>query len=251
MQSMQAILDGLRLEESRDLSRYLMGLAIFLGLLGTFWGLLVTIPSVTDIISALNVGNDAVATFVALKENFKEPLGGMATSFSTSLFGLASSLTIGFLDLQAGHAQNRFYAELEEWLSDLTHFAPGQAAGDEVAAPAYLCALLAQTVEGLDCVQRALANSECTRRKGSREFAELALRNRPASTASSRFTLVAAITRTSTGVGRRAPTFTTSRSCNTRSSLACSPKGRSPTSSRNRGPCGQSRTSRPWWSGRR
>jgi biopolymer transport protein ExbB/TolQ len=177
-QSMHTVLDSvqLRLEESRDLSRYLIGLAIFLGLLGTFWGLLVTVRSVTDIIGSLNVGNDAVATFVALKENLKQPLGGMATSFSTSLFGLASSLAIGFLDLQAGHAQNRFYSELEEWLSRLAHYSPAQAAEGEAAVPSYLYALLEQTADGLDRMQRVIIDSERARRDGNREFGELAAR---------------------------------------------------------------------------
>lgn len=177
-QAMHTILDSvqLRLEESRDLSRYLIGLAIFLGLLGTFWGLLVTIRSVTDIIGALNVGSDAAATFVALKENLKQPLGGMATSFSTSLFGLASSLVIGFLDLQAGHAQNRFYNELEEWLSGMTRLSSGHLPEGEAAAPSYLHALLEQTAEGLDRMQRAIADSEGIRRDGHREFGELAVR---------------------------------------------------------------------------
>ena len=125
--SLRSILDSvyLRLEESRDLSRYLVGLAIFLGLLGTFWGLLVTIRSVADIIGSLGVGSDPVAMFNQLKENLKQPLSGMSTSFSTSLFGLASSLVLGFLDLQAGHAQNRFYNELEEWLSGMTKLSSG------------------------------------------------------------------------------------------------------------------------------
>jgi biopolymer transport protein ExbB/TolQ len=173
--SMRAILDSvqLRLEESRDLSRYLIGLAIFLGLLGTFWGLLVTIRSVTDIIGALNVGDDAVATFVALKENLRQPLGGMATSFSTSLFGLASSLVIGFLDLQAGHAQNRFYNELEEWLSSVTHLPAGSPAEGDASVPSYLQALLAQTADGLERMQRALVDQERARRDGNRQFEEL------------------------------------------------------------------------------
>ena len=113
-QSMRSILDSihLRLEEQRDLSRYLVGLLIFLGLLGTFWGLLITIASVGEIIGGLSAGSDAVAMFDTLKSRLQQPLSGMATSFSTSLFGLSSSLIIGFLDLQAGHAQNRFYNEL-------------------------------------------------------------------------------------------------------------------------------------------
>jgi hypothetical protein len=125
--SLRSILDSvyLRLEESRDLSRYLVGLSIFLGLLGTFWGLLETIRSVADIIGSLGAGSDPAAMFAQLRENLKQPLSGMSTSFSTSLFGLASSLVLGFLDLQAGHAQNRFYNELEDWLSGMTRLSSG------------------------------------------------------------------------------------------------------------------------------
>lgn len=173
--SMRTILDSvqLRLEESRDLSRYLIGLAIFLGLLGTFWGLLVTIRSVADIIGTLNVGNDAVAMFGALKENLKQPLGGMSTSFSTSLFGLASSLVIGFLDLQAGHAQNRFHNELEEWLSGMTRLASGSALEGDAAVPAYVQALLEQTADGLDRMQRAIVESERERHGSNQQLGEL------------------------------------------------------------------------------
>jgi hypothetical protein len=181
-QSLATILDSvqLRLEESRDLSRYLIGLAIFLGLLGTFWGLLTAIRSATDIIGSLSVGTDAVANFATLRENLRQPLGGMATSFSTSLFGLASSLVIGFLDLQAGRAQNRFYNELEEWLSGLAHFAPVHApesgGGGEAAAPSYLYGLLEHTAENLEALQRVVADSERTRREGNQAFGELAQR---------------------------------------------------------------------------
>lgn len=174
--SMRTILDSvqLRLEESRDLSRYLIGLAIFLGLLGTFWGLLVTIRSVSDIIGTLNVVNDAVTMFGALKENLKAPLGGMSTSFSTSLFGLASSLVIGFLDLQSGHAQNRFYNELEEWLSGMTHLASGNAMEGDASVPAYVQALLEQTADGLERMQRAIVDNERERRSGNEQLSELA-----------------------------------------------------------------------------
>jgi hypothetical protein len=174
--SLRSILDSvyLRLEESRDLSRYLVGLAIFLGLLGTFWGLLVTIRSVADIIGSLGVGNDPVATFNTLKEQLKQPLSGMSTSFSTSLFGLASSLVLGFLDLQAGHAQNRFYNELEEWLSGMTKLSSGTLHGDgEASVPAYVQALLEQTADGLERMQRALTESERERRNSSEQLAEL------------------------------------------------------------------------------
>jgi hypothetical protein len=175
-QSLRSVLDSvyLRLEESRDLSRYLVGLAIFLGLLGTFWGLLVTIRSVADIIGSLGVGSDPAAMFNTLKENLKEPLSGMSTSFSTSLFGLASSLVLGFLDLQSGHAQNRFYNELEDWLSSMTRLSSGALHGDgEASVPAYVQALLEQTADGLERMQRALTESERERHNSSEQLSEL------------------------------------------------------------------------------
>lgn len=174
--SLRSILDSvyLRLEESRDLSRYLIGLSIFLGLLGTFWGLLVTIRSVADIIGSLNVGGDAALMFTQLKENLKLPLGGMATSFSTSLFGLAGSLIVGFLDLQAGHAQNRFYNELEEWLSGMTRLSSGGTLGEgDSSVPAYVQALLEQTADGLERMQRAIVENERERRGGNEQLSEL------------------------------------------------------------------------------
>ena len=174
--SLRSILDSvyLRLEESRDLSRYLVGLAIFLGLLGTFWGLLVTIRSVAEIIGSLGVGSDPAAMFNQLKENLKQPLSGMSTSFSTSLFGLASSLVLGFLDLQAGHAQNRFYNELEEWLSGMTRLSSGGLHGEgEANVPAYVQALLEQTADGLERMQRALTETERERRHSTEQFGEL------------------------------------------------------------------------------
>jgi hypothetical protein len=116
---MRGILDSIatRLDEARDLSRYMTGLLIFLGLLGTFWGLIDTVGSVGRVIQGLQVGGDAGAIFDALKEGLAAPLSGMGISFSSSLFGLAGSLVLGFLDLQSSQAQNRFYTELEDWLS--------------------------------------------------------------------------------------------------------------------------------------
>ena len=116
---MRAFLDSLanRLDEARDMSRYLTGLLVFLGLLGTFWGLIETVGSVGSIINNLNVGGDADSVFNALKEGLAAPLGGMGISFSSSLFGLAGSLILGFLDLQTSQAQNRFYTNLEDWLA--------------------------------------------------------------------------------------------------------------------------------------
>jgi len=118
-QIMRAFLDSLatRLDEARDISRYLTGLLVFLGLLGTFWGLIETVGSVGGIINNLNVGGDADTVFNALKEGLAAPLGGMGISFSSSLFGLAGSLILGFLDLQTSQAQNRFYTNFEDWLA--------------------------------------------------------------------------------------------------------------------------------------
>jgi hypothetical protein len=99
------------------MSRYLTGLLIFLGLLGTFWGLIDTVSSVSEVIKGLKVGGDAGAMFDGLKEGLAAPLGGMGISFSSSLFGLAGSLVLGFLDLQASQAQNHFYTDLEDWLA--------------------------------------------------------------------------------------------------------------------------------------
>jgi hypothetical protein len=118
-QTMRAFLDSLanRLDEARDISRYLTGLLVFLGLLGTFWGLIETVGSVGSIINGLKIGGDADTVFETLKEGLAAPLGGMGISFSSSLFGLAGSLVLGFLDLQTSQAQNRFYTNLEDWLA--------------------------------------------------------------------------------------------------------------------------------------
>jgi hypothetical protein len=121
--SLQTVLEGIRgrLEESREISRYMIGLLIFLGLLGTFWGLLITIADVVKVIGNLEVGTGNFALlFKALKTGLQEPLNGMGTAFSSSLFGLGGSLVLGFLDIQAGHAQNRFFNEMEEWLWGVT-----------------------------------------------------------------------------------------------------------------------------------
>lgn len=121
--ALRTVLDGIRarLDESREVSRYMIGLLIFLGLLGTFWGLLGTIGAVGTVIGSLDVsGGDADLMFRELKAGLEAPLAGMGTAFSSSLFGLGGSLVLGFLDLQAGHAQNRFFNGLEEWLTGVT-----------------------------------------------------------------------------------------------------------------------------------
>ncbi len=119
----RSILDSIstRLDENRDILRYLAGLLVFLGLLGTFWGLVTTVSSVGATIQSLSVGSgDAGIIFEDLKQGLSAPLSGMGIAFSSSLFGLSGSLVLGFLDLQAGQAQNRFYTELEDWLSTIT-----------------------------------------------------------------------------------------------------------------------------------
>lgn len=129
--SMRSLLDSLasRLDEARDLSRYLVALLIFLGLLGTFWGLLATVSSIGEAINALDVMSGQSSTiFENLKGALKGPLGGMGLSFSSSMFGLAGSLILGFLDLKASQAQNRFYNDLEDWLSTITDIGGGEAA---------------------------------------------------------------------------------------------------------------------------
>jgi len=117
--TMRHLLDSIatRLDEARDISRYMTGLLVFLGLLGTFWGLIETVGSVSHIIDGLKVGGDSGSLFDTLKEGLAAPLGGMGISFSSSLFGLAGSLILGFLDLQSSQAQNRFYTDLEDWLA--------------------------------------------------------------------------------------------------------------------------------------
>src|SRR5215470_8175810 len=137
-QVMRGILDSIaaRLDEARDTSRYMTGLLVFLGLLGTFWGLIETVGSVGKVIDGLKVGGDASALFDTLKEGLAAPLGGMGISFSSSLFGLAGSLILGFLDLQSSQAQNRFYTDLEDWLATtVRHYGDeGAPSGDLSAA---------------------------------------------------------------------------------------------------------------------
>ena len=175
--SMRALLDSIasRLDESRDIARYLIALLIFLGLLGTFWGLLDTIFSVAAVVQGLSVGDgDITAIFDDLKKGLQAPLSGMGTAFSSSLFGLAGSLVLGFLDLQASQAQNRFYNDLEDWLSSLTRLGSGIELGDGgQSVPAYVGALLEQTAESLDTLQRTLTQGESSRSTADARMLEL------------------------------------------------------------------------------
>jgi len=180
--SLRSLLDGIqsRLDDSREISRYLASLLIFLGLLGTFWGLLGTVKGVADAIVNLQVtgGQDAAIMFDTLKQSLAKPLSGMGIAFSSSLFGLAGSLIVGFMELQASQAQNRFFNELEDWLSGQTRLSSGGVgtfpeAGDQ-PIPAYIQALLEQTAESLNELQRIMQRSEEARGASAQGFKVLA-----------------------------------------------------------------------------
>jgi hypothetical protein len=161
--SLRSLLDGInaRLGESHDISRYFIGLMVFLGLLGTFWGLLKTIGGVADTLSTITVQGDANQLFEQLKTGLRAPLAGMGTAFSSSLLGLAGSLVLGFLELQASQAHNRFFNELEDWLSGMTRLSGGGPLGEsDQPIPAYIQALLEQTADSLDNLQRTMARGE-------------------------------------------------------------------------------------------
>jgi hypothetical protein len=161
--AMRSLLDGIssRLDESRELSRYMTGLLIFLGLLGTFWGLLKTVGAVSEVIGSMTVGSgDVNMLFEQLKSGLIKPIAGMGTAFSASMFGLAGALVLGFLDLTAGQAQNRFYNELEEWLAGLTRLSSGILAEGDGSVPVYVQALLEQTAENMEQLQRVLTRGE-------------------------------------------------------------------------------------------
>ena len=150
MKSIMESLDG-RLSENREISRYLIGLSVFLGLLGTFWGLLETINSVAITVKSLDFSENTQKLFQVLKQGLEEPLSGMGTAFSSSLFGLGGSLILGFLDIQSGQAQNRFYNEIEERLSQKTKFNLINMDESERKnlPPAYLESLIEVTTENL------------------------------------------------------------------------------------------------------
>ncbi len=164
--SARSMLDSIasRLDEGREISRYLIGLLIFLGLLGTFWGLLGTIGAISDTIAGMSVNtSDLDLMFDDLKQGLESPLSGMATAFSSSLFGLAGSVILGFLDLQSGQAQNRFYNELEEWLSTLSKLGRASSItgdGEGGSVSAYTTALLEQSADSLEKLERIITRSE-------------------------------------------------------------------------------------------
>jgi hypothetical protein len=176
---MRSLLDGirLRLDQNRDISRYLVGLLIFLGLLGTFWGLLDTVVAAGKVIASLKVAaGDVGEVFGRLRDDLQGPLAGMGTAFSSSLFGLAGALVLGFLDLQAGHADNRFFKELEDWLAELTHLPSALVAEGETTIPAYVEALLDKTADSLEGLERILSRGEEDRTRMREQLLQLTAR---------------------------------------------------------------------------
>ncbi len=171
--TVRALLDSLaaRLDESRDIGRYLAGLLVFLGLLGTFWGLLETVSSIGSVIGTLRTDGDSGVLFDDLKTGLAAPLSGMGISFSSSLFGLAGSLVLGFLDLQTGQAQNRFYTELEDLLARAVSDTPPVAAS--VASAAITGAGTTEITHALDKLS-ALVSENHSNRAATQALANLA-----------------------------------------------------------------------------
>lgn len=160
--STRSILESVstRIEEARDITRYIISLLIFLGLLGTFYGLATTVPAVVETIRSLapQEGETSVTIFERLMGGLEKQLGGMGTAFSSSLLGLAGSLVVGLLELFAGHGQNRFYAELEDWLSSITRV--GIAAGEDGGGDSAMAAVIDQMSEQIEVVKSLVAQSD-------------------------------------------------------------------------------------------
>lgn len=175
--STRSILDlvAQRIDEAREITRYLVSLLIFLGLLGTFYGLATTVPAVVDTIRSLapQEGEEGMAVFSRLMTGLEAQLGGMGVAFASSLLGLAGSLVVGLLELFAGHGQNRFYRELEEWLSSITRvgFASGEEGGAELGAVSVVLDHMSEQVQAL---QTMFANSDESRASVDTKLGKLA-----------------------------------------------------------------------------
>ncbi|MCT4684916.1 MAG: biopolymer transporter ExbB [Roseicyclus sp.] len=168
---------GARMEESRDITRYIANLLIFLGLLGTFFGLATTVPAVVDTIRSLQPteGEEGMAVFGRLMDGLESQLGGMGTAFASSLLGLAGSLVVGLLELYAGHGQNRFYRELEEWLASITRlsFAGGEGEGGGLDKST-IATVLDHMVDQVETLQSLFAQSEARRAETEARIVQLA-----------------------------------------------------------------------------
>ncbi len=154
-----------RIDEARDITRYLTSLLIFLGLLGTFYGLATTVPAVVDTIRALapQEGETGMQIFDKLMSGLERQLGGMGTAFSSSLLGLAGSLVVGLLELFAGHGQNRFYRELEEWLTSFTRLGFSTGDGEGGLDQAAVAGVLDHMAEQVETMQALLERSDAGR----------------------------------------------------------------------------------------
>ncbi|MBF9051209.1 biopolymer transporter ExbB [Roseobacter sp. HKCCD9010] len=176
--SSRSILDsvGARMEESRDITRYIANLLIFLGLLGTFFGLATTVPAVVETIRSLQPteGEEGIAVFGRLMDGLEDQLGGMGTAFASSLLGLAGSLVVGLLELFAGHGQNRFYREMEEWLSTITRVGFSSSDGDGGGVDrGAIATVLDHMVDQIDTLQSLFAQSESRRAETETRMMEL------------------------------------------------------------------------------
>lgn len=164
----------LKLVEQKEISRYLIGLLIFLGLLGTFWGLLETIQSVSGTLKNLDFSQESQSLFILLKESLEKPLSGMGTAFSSSLFGLGGSLILGFLDLQSSQAQNRFYNEVEEKLAIYTKVNFNSAENIKTDyAPAYIESLIENTTENLKMTKKEIEMQNLNQQKIAKSLVEM------------------------------------------------------------------------------
>ncbi len=169
---------GTRLDELRDITRYIASLLIFLGLLGTFYGLATTVPAVVDTIRALapQEGQSAAEVFKNLMNGLEDQLGGMGTAFASSLLGLAGSLVVGLLELFAGHGQNRFYMELEEWLSSITTLSlVGEGEGAQGNDLSALYGFMEQTALQIETLKDVTLRGEESRQKTDASLSQLAL----------------------------------------------------------------------------
>jgi hypothetical protein len=162
--STRSILDSVatRIDEAREITRYIVNLLIFLGLLGTFYGLATTVPALVDTIRGLapEDGESGAEVFGRLMTGLDSQLSGMGVAFASSLLGLAGSLVVGLLELFAGHGQNRFYRELEEWLSSITKLGFSSGDGDGTGEMGTAGVILDQMVEQMEALQLLFARSE-------------------------------------------------------------------------------------------
>lgn len=173
----RSILDSVaqRIDEDREITRYIGNVLIFLGLLGTFYGLATTVPALVETIRSLNPGEgeSGASVFSRLQSGLESQLGGMGTAFSSSLLGLAGSLVVGLLELFAGHGQNRFYRELEEWMSTITRVGIDGDEGGAGSSPA-MAAFVEQLGELIDTIQMSMGQIDQDREENDKRFAQIA-----------------------------------------------------------------------------